>query len=104
MIRAWPGLAGQTIRIVVANSARDHQTLTWTVPGVSAKPAGPAGPALTSIMASAAAWLSLLENRTNVVTELTTGRLRSSTAAISTASAPMRCTPSPGCSDWPGPR
>jgi hypothetical protein len=73
VIRAWPGLAGQTIRIVVANSARDHQTLTWTVPGAGAKPAAPA---LTSIMASAAAWQSLLENRTNAVTELTTGRLR----------------------------
>ena len=103
IVRRWPALAGQTIRIVVANSAQDRQTFTWTVPAGEAGEAGanghsPAGGARhpqpaggtahgtangngtavgpTTLIASPVTWAALLDGTTNAVTELTAGRLR----------------------------
>lgn len=103
VVRRWPALAGQTIRIVVANSAQDRQTLTWTVPAGEAGEAGanghspaggvrhpqPAGGTAygtangngtaagpTTLIASPVTWAALLDGTTNAVTELTAGRLR----------------------------
>jgi hypothetical protein len=78
VVRRWPALAGQTIRIVVANSAQDRQTLTWTVPAGEAGEAGANGTAAgpTTLIASPVTWAALLDGTTNAVTELTAGRLR----------------------------
>jgi hypothetical protein len=65
----WPAVAGATVRIIVRGSHGHQEEIRWT-PG-----AGDDGRE-AMVVATAVAWSSLLEGRSNAVTEITAGRLR----------------------------
>lgn len=78
----WPALAGKTIVILVEDGGRQRAELPQTFPPASAHDADgrPPGPevAAATITASPATWQSLLDGSSNVVTELSAGRIRCS--------------------------
>jgi hypothetical protein len=79
----WPALAGKAILILVEDGGRGHAELRQTFPPASAHEAvgqpdqgADREPVAESITASPATWQSLLAGKTNVVTELSAGRMR----------------------------
>jgi hypothetical protein len=84
----WPVVKGTTLRIMVQGADGDHQVIRWhfgeagnraaNAGPAAALPAGAAGAAgnVPTIIAAPATWQSLLDGRSNVVTELTASRLR----------------------------
>jgi hypothetical protein len=80
----WPMLAGQTLAIVVQDAGGEHAEFRWSFraarpDGVAAPAAGDgdddATPAAT-IIANPSTWRALLGGETNVIGEMTAGRLR----------------------------
>jgi hypothetical protein len=65
----WSAVAGQTIAIVAESSDGDHAELRWGFPEPSDRP-------VCTIIASPATWHALLNGETNLVSDLTAGRLR----------------------------
>jgi hypothetical protein len=81
----WPAVAGQTVAIVAESTNGDHAELRWGFPALAGglhRPAtspaddGPAGKPVCTIIADPATWHALLSGETNLVIELTAGRLR----------------------------
>jgi hypothetical protein len=66
----WPAVAGQTVTIIVEGADGDHAALQWTFAGETMTNSS------CTIIAGPSAWNALLNGETNLVTELTTGRLR----------------------------
>jgi len=81
----WPATAGQTVAIVAEGADGGHAELRWAFPALTDGPRGPAGspvgdgPAdqpVCTIIANPATWHTLLNGETNLVIEMTAGRLR----------------------------
>jgi protein-tyrosine sulfotransferase len=83
----WPGLAGQTLTLVVQEADGEHAELSCRFgaaqEGVSFPAAsdgdGPAdddGTPVATLIASSSTWRALLGGETNVIAEMTAGRLR----------------------------
>jgi hypothetical protein len=88
----WPVVAGTTVRIMVLATAGDHQEILWHFPGAAngsvngtanagsdaaqAERSGEASRQIPAIIAAPATWRSLLDGRSNFVTEITASRLR----------------------------
>jgi hypothetical protein len=78
----WPALAERTLSLVVEDPGGEHEEIRWTIPPVPgqsepvARPADDGGNPVATVIASPATWRSLLDGETNVVTEMTSGRLR----------------------------
>jgi hypothetical protein len=82
----WPAVAGQTVAIVAQSADGAHAELRWGFPalaGGSRRPAAapigdrPADKPVCTLIADAATWHALLSDETNLVIEMTAGRLRS---------------------------
>jgi hypothetical protein len=85
----WPGLAGQTVGIVILGANGEQRELHWTFSGTNGTPGhtdtprytgteqqADAGEPVATLIAPPATWESLLAGQANLVTEITTGRLR----------------------------
>jgi hypothetical protein len=88
----WPGVAGTTVRIIVQGTDGDNQEIRWHFPGAAngsvngtanagsdvapAKRNSEANRQSPAIIAAPATWQSLLDGRSNFVTEITASRLR----------------------------
>lgn len=88
----WPVVAGTTVRIMVVGATGDHQEIHWHFPAatngsvngtanagsdvVHADRNSEANRQIPAIIAAPATWQSLLDGRSNVVTEITASRLR----------------------------
>lgn len=76
----WPSVAGVTVRLAVDSPAGDHAEVECKFPsanGGNAGAASPDGATETPLMAaSPATWTAILEGEANVITEITSGRLR----------------------------
>lgn len=88
----WPVVAGTTVRIMVQGVTGDHQEIRWHFPAAAhgsvngtanagsdvarAERNSEASRQIPSIIAAPATWQSLLDGRSNFVTEITASRLR----------------------------
>jgi hypothetical protein len=70
----WPTVAGATVAIIVQSPQGRHEELRLRFDG-AAREGGEADP-VARVMASSATWQSLLSGSANLVTEMTSGRLR----------------------------
>jgi hypothetical protein len=70
---SWPEVAGTTVRLIVQGDAGGQDETRWRFgePGDSAD-----SDLMPMVIAPAASWLSLLDGRSNFITEMTAGRLR----------------------------
>jgi hypothetical protein len=77
----WPAVAGRTVAIVVDDADGEHAELRWSFAAPASPATSPPGdgaaaePACT-IIAGPATWRALLSGETNVVAEITAGRIR----------------------------
>ncbi len=78
-LRRWPALAGQLVKLVVADEHRQEEVLWSFQPShaaaVPARAEPPEGPVMTMI-AGSSTWRALLDGEANVIIEIRTGRLR----------------------------
>jgi hypothetical protein len=80
----WPAVAGQTVAIVVESAHGGHAELRWNFPAspdavrtdVGPADGGSGGQPVCTIIAGLACWHALLSGEANIVTEMTSGRLR----------------------------
>jgi protein-tyrosine sulfotransferase len=81
----WPTVAGQTVAIIAESADGDHAELRWEFPTLADRPRRPAVPPaddrpadkpVCTIIADPATWHALLSGGTNLVIEMTAGRLR----------------------------
>ena len=83
----WPGLAGQTLALVVQEAGGEHAELRWRfgaalegaavgAPGDGDRLADDDGTSVATLIASPSSWRALLGGETNVIAEMTAGRLR----------------------------
>ncbi|MBV9380129.1 MAG: sulfotransferase [Streptosporangiaceae bacterium] len=84
---SWAGVAGTTVRLIVRGDDGAREEIRWSFPAAensgnsgtvtSGEPADRADTDLMPmVIAPAASWLSVLDGRSNFVTEMTAGRLR----------------------------
>jgi protein-tyrosine sulfotransferase len=70
----WPTLADQTLAMVVdGNEPLEHR---WSLPARTGEHGGETAEPVAKLIAGPAVWASLLGGETNIVSELTAGRLR----------------------------
>ncbi len=75
----WPAVAGQTVAIVVEGADGGHAELRWSFPAppdARGTDGDSGGKPVCTIIAGLACWRALLSGQANVVTEMTSGRLR----------------------------
>jgi protein-tyrosine sulfotransferase len=88
----WPVIEGTTMRIIVQGTDGDHREIRWHFPAAAngsangtdnagsdaaqAERNGEANRQIPAIIAAPATWQSLLDGRSNFVTEITASRLR----------------------------
>jgi hypothetical protein len=73
---SWPALTGATVRLVVQSADGDHDELPLVLQPADAPDGSSDREPRTVMTASPATWHSLLNGSTNLVTEITAGRLR----------------------------
>jgi hypothetical protein len=76
----WPGLAGQTVAIIVQGPDGEHEELSWNFGGTAdrglARGSEDAPKAVAAIIGGPDVWRSLLQGKANMVAEIMAGRLR----------------------------
>lgn len=84
--RRWPAVVGTTVGLVVQAPSGEHQELEWCFAPPAGQDGSPArdngdgqggdGAQKAMVIAGPASWRSLLDRATNLVSEITSGRLR----------------------------
>lgn len=85
IVARWPALAGQPITLIAQDAGGEHAELQWRfgadgsagyLVGHDRPPLDEAGAPVATIIAPPSSWRALVNGETNVIAEMTSGRLR----------------------------